>query len=173
MPCDSICSEKQHVSPNWDILNRYDAQWHPADPNMRETADSVRDKLFRLILCMIIASLPVAFGSLTLPNPQYVWTDGLLAAVLGGIAMARFAWREELPVFLGAISGMISGAGSYLATMVLLLEIKVVSKSLVFLFPFVGSLPGLMLFYVLVWIYYTWFDSDDHGSNESLAQFRE
>lgn len=141
----------------------YDSQFEQVDPDqLRENGRSATGKLTHAMLNMVGISVGVAFFSLALPQPDYSWADGLMAAVFGAIVMARFAKREELPVIPGVLSGMISGGGIYVAIMALILEMQVISRLLLLLFAVIGALPGLALFYILVWLYYSIFDHPNH-----------
>ena len=151
-----------------------DGKMHPVDPaEFRESASSVTDKLMRLVLSMMIVALPVAFLSLMGPNPQFSWTDCLIAAVFGSIVMSRFARQEDLPILFGAVSGLISGAGIHFATIALLLQVGFVSRRVVYFVGLLGSLPGLAVFYLLVRLYYPVLYSLELEETEAPVDARE
>jgi hypothetical protein len=150
-------------------------RFHPVEIDHRETTSQFTERLYRLVICLVIAGMPIAFWSITDPNPQFHWSNCMIAGAFGAVAMGRYSHLEEMPLILGAFAGMLSGCGVYAALVGMILELQIFNKWLALLVAIIGALPGLILFNLMVWTYYSMFDMSELPSrpHEELANDSE
>lgn len=128
------------------------------DPEPIEDSRAVQNKLLWLALFLGASATPFAFSHWMWGETGFKWPMCVLASISGAVVMALFSRAERIPVAAGIIPGLVAGYSIYAMTVGYVSFRQSVRVFELLIPTFFGSIPGIVLYFIIVRAYYWYSD---------------